>query len=102
MQGLLVGFHLCIQAVNWIYGQHLMDEWNLTRWHARARLHFLGKVATYSGPNLLGGAEVLIEQRARILERLGMLQPPRAADLGSRLWAEKSYLRVRKRGDSTG
>ena len=80
-QGLLVGLYLCIQGINWTYGQHLMEEWNLTRWHARARLHFLGKIATYSGPNLLGGKEQLIEEMAQILERLDMLHPPRAADL---------------------
>ena len=80
-QGLLVGLYLCIQWNNWTYGQHLMEEWNLTRWHARARLHFLGKVATYSGPNLLGGNEEIIAVMAGSLEKLGMLQPPRAADL---------------------
>ena len=81
-----MGLYLCIQGINWTYGQHLMEEWNLTRWHARARLHFLGKVATYSGPNLLGGKEQLIEEMAQILERLGMLQPPESCgseDLGS-------------------
>ena len=80
-QGLAVGVYLCIQWVNWTYGQHLMEEWNLTRWHARARLHFLGKVPTYSGPNLLGGSEEIIGTLARSLEKLGMLQPPRANDL---------------------
>jgi hypothetical protein len=80
-QGLLVGLYLCIQGINWTYGQHLMEERNLTRWHARARLHFLGKLPTYSGPNLLGGKEELVEVMARILEKLDMLQPPRAADL---------------------
>jgi hypothetical protein len=80
-QGLLVGLYLCVQGVNWTYGQHLMAEWNLTRWHARARLHFLGKLPTYSGPNLLGGNEEIIAVMAGSLEKLGMLQPPRAADL---------------------
>jgi hypothetical protein len=80
-QGLLVGFYLCIQGVNWTYGHHLMEEWRLTRWHARARLHFLGKIPTYAGPNLLGGKEELIEGMTQILERLGMLKPPRADDL---------------------
>ena len=56
-KGLLVGIYLCVQGVNWTYGQHLMEEWRLTRWHARARLHFLGKVPTYAGPDLLGGKE---------------------------------------------
>jgi hypothetical protein len=58
-----------------------MEEWRLTRWHARARLHFLGKISTYAGPNLLGGKEELIEVMAQILERLRMLKPPRASDL---------------------
>ena len=58
-----------------------MTEWNLTRWHARARLHFLGKLPTYSGPNLLGGNEEIISVMAGSLEKLGMLQPPRVADL---------------------
>ena len=80
-QGLLVGLYLCVQAVNWTYGQHLMAEWNLTRWHARARLHFLGKLPTYCGPNLLGGNEEIISVLAGTLEKLGMLQPPRATDL---------------------
>jgi hypothetical protein len=80
-QGLVVGVYLCVQGVNWTYGQHLMAEWNLTRWHARARLHFLGKLPTYSGPNLLGGNEEIISVMAGSLEKLGMLQPPRAADL---------------------
>jgi hypothetical protein len=80
-QGFLVGIYLCVQGVNWIYGQHLMEEWRLTRWHARARLHFLGRVPNYAGPNLLGGKEELIEVMAQILERLGMLNPPRASDL---------------------
>jgi hypothetical protein len=80
-QGLLVGLYLCVQGVNWTYGQHLMEEWNLTRWHARARLHFLGKLPTYSGPNLLGGNEEIIAVMAGSLEKLGMLQPPRVADL---------------------
>jgi hypothetical protein len=80
-QGLLVGLYLCVQGVNWTYGQDLMAEWNLTRWHARARLHFLGKIPTYAGPNLLGGKEERIEVAAQILERLGMLKPPRCTDL---------------------
>ncbi len=80
-QGLLVGVYLCIQGVNWIYGQNLMEEWRTTRWHARARLHFLGKVQTYAGPNLLGGKEEIIAGMAESLERLGMLKPPRATDM---------------------
>ena len=58
-----------------------MEEWRLTRWHAQARLHFLGKIPTYAGPNLLGGKEEIIDRAAQILERLGMLKPPRATDL---------------------
>jgi hypothetical protein len=80
-QGLLVGIYLCVQGVSWTYGQNLMEEWRLTRWHARARLHFLGKVPTYAGPDLLGGKDELIEVMAQSLERLGMLKPPRATDL---------------------
>ena len=80
-QGLLVGIYLCVQGVNWTYGRNLMEEWRMTRWHARARLHFLGKIPTYAGPNLLGGKEELIEVMAQILERLDMLKPPRATDL---------------------
>ena len=81
VQGLLVGVYLCIQGVSWTYGHALMEEWWLTRWHARARLHFLGKLSTYAGPNLLGGREDMVEAMATILEKLGMLKPPRADDL---------------------
>ncbi len=80
-QGLLVGIYLSVQGVNWTYGQNLMEEWRLTRWHARARLHFLGKVPTYAGPDLLGGKEEYLLDMAQTLERLGMLKPPRATDL---------------------
>ena len=58
-----------------------MEEWRLTRWHAQARLHFLGKIANYAGPNLLGGNEKLVAVMAQILEKLDMLKPPRATDL---------------------
>ena len=63
---------------------------------------FSGGLATYSGPNLLGGKEQFVEEMTQILERLGMLQPPRAADLrisalGSEVTSEGS-----KRGGSTG
>jgi hypothetical protein len=81
IQGLLVGLYLCIQGVNWTYGHALMEEWRLTRWHARARLHFLEKIPIYAGPNLLGGKEELVGAMVPILERLGMLTPPRANDL---------------------
>jgi hypothetical protein len=80
-RGLLVGSYLCIQGVNWIYGHNLMEEWSLTRWHALARLHFLGKTPTYAPSDLLGGADEVIEHTARSLEQLGMLKPPRATDL---------------------
>jgi len=80
-QGLLAGLYLYVQGVNWTYGTHLMEEWSLSRWHARARLHFLGRVPTYAGPDLLGGKDELIEVMAQILERVGMLRPPRASDL---------------------
>jgi hypothetical protein len=80
-RGLLVGFYLCIQGVNWIYGHNLMEEWSLTRWHALARLHFLGKIPTYARPDLLGGADEVIVHMACSLEKLGMLKPPRASDL---------------------
>lgn len=81
MQGLLVGLYLCIQGVNWMYGHYLMEEWSLTRWHALARLHFLGKIPTYARPDLLGGKDEIIETMANRLENLGMLKPPRAEDL---------------------
>jgi hypothetical protein len=80
-RGLLVGSYLCIQGVNWIYGHNLMEEWSLTRWHALARLHFLRKIPTHARPDLLGGADEVIERMARSLEQLGMLKPPRATDL---------------------
>jgi hypothetical protein len=78
---LLVGFFLCVQSVNWIYGHNLMEEWSLTRWHALARLHFLGKIPTYARPDLLGGTDEIIREMASSLEKLGMLNPPRANDL---------------------
>ena len=80
-QGLLAGIYLTVQCVNWSYAQNLMQEWRLTRWHAQARLHFLGRIHTYAGPDLLGGREELIDAAARTLEGLGMLKPPRATDL---------------------
>jgi hypothetical protein len=79
--GLLVGFYLCIQGVNWVYGHNLMAEWSLTRWHALARLHFLGKIRTQARSDLLGGSDEIIEAMARKLEKLGMLKEPRAGDL---------------------
>jgi hypothetical protein len=79
--GLLLGFYLCVQGVNWVYGHNLMAEWSLTRWHALARLHFLGKIPTQARPDLLGGTDEIIEAMARKLEKLGMLQRARASDL---------------------
>jgi hypothetical protein len=80
-QGLVVGLYLCLQAVSWIYGHNLMEEWSLTRWHALARLHFLGKIPTSARFDLLGGKDETIEAMAAGLEKLGMLKPPRADDL---------------------
>ena len=80
-QGLLAGIYLTVQGVNWTYAQNLMQEWRLTRWHAQARLHFLGRISIYAGPDLLGGKDEFIDTAARTLERLGMLKPPRATDL---------------------
>ena len=76
-----MGFFLCVQSVNCIYGHNLMEEWSQTRWHALARLHFLGKIPTYARPDLLGGTDEIIEHMACSLEKLGMLKPPRANDL---------------------
>jgi hypothetical protein len=73
--------YLTVQGVNWTYAQNLMQEWRLTRWHAQARLHFLGRISIYAGPDLLGGKDEFIDTAARTLERLGMLKPPRATDL---------------------
>ena len=83
-QGLLVGIYLCIQGVNWTYGHRLMEEWRLARWHAQARLHFLGKIANYAGPNLLGGNEKLVAVMAQILEKLDMLSHHEPPTFGSR------------------
>jgi hypothetical protein len=58
-----------------------MEEWNTTRWHALARLHFLGKIHTEAKADVLGGSDELILGMAKALERLGMLKPPRATDL---------------------
>ena len=80
-QGLLAGLYLAVQGVNWTYGQHLMEEWNTTRWKALARLHFLGKIHTAAKMDVLGGSDELILEMAKVLERLGMLKPPRATDL---------------------
>ena len=77
-QGLVAGLYLAVQGVNWTYGQHLMEEWNAARWHALAKLHFLGKV--YTGAGMLGGSDILVLQMAKCLERMGMMEQ-RAEDL---------------------
>ncbi len=77
-QGLVVGLYLAVQGVNWTYGQHLMEEWNAARWHALAKLHFLGKI--YTGAGMLGGSDILVLQMAKCLERMGMMEQ-RAEDL---------------------
>ena len=78
-QGLLAGLYLAVHGVSWTYGQHLMEEWNTTRWHALAKLHFLGKIYT-GGAGMLGGSDVLVLEMAKGLERMGMMKP-RAKDL---------------------
>jgi hypothetical protein len=52
-------------------------EWNLTRWRAVAQLHFLGKIHTQAKSDLLGGADELIGETAKTLEKLDMLNPRR-------------------------
>jgi hypothetical protein len=79
-QGLLAGLYLAVQGVNWTYGRHLMEEWNTTRWHALARLHFLGKIHTEARADVLGGSDGLILEMAKVLERMGMMKQ-RAEDL---------------------
>jgi hypothetical protein len=81
MQGILVGLYLCLQGVNWTYGHSLMEEWSLTRWRARAKLHFLRRIPSDDKPYLLGGRDEVIEEMVRVLESLGMLNPSRASDL---------------------
>jgi len=79
-QGLLAGLYLAVQGISWTYGQHLMEEWNTTRWHALARLHFLGKIHTEAKADVLGGSDGLILEMAKGLERMGMMKQ-RAEDL---------------------
>jgi hypothetical protein len=79
-QGLLAGLYLAVQGVSWTYGRHLMEEWNTTRWHALARLHFLGKIHTEARADVLGGSDGLILEMAKVLERMGMMKQ-RAEDL---------------------
>ena len=79
-RGLLAGLYLAVQGVSWTYGQHLMEEWNTTRWHALAKLHFLGKIHTEARADVLGGSDGLVLEMAKILERMGMMEQ-RAEDL---------------------
>jgi len=95
-QGLLAGLYLAVQGVSWTYGRHLMEEWNTTRWHALARLHFLGKIHTEARANVLGGSDGLILEMAKILERMGMMKQ-RAEDLRvSALGKEGNSNRLRR------
>jgi hypothetical protein len=57
--------------------------WKSGKWLARrACLHFLGSLyAPELEYRYLGGGKEIFENGARILERLGMLNPPRATDL---------------------
>ncbi|MGA7881210.1 MAG: hypothetical protein WCD63_10125, partial [Terrimicrobiaceae bacterium] len=76
------GIYLSVQWVSWRYGTHLMEEWEMARWRSRAALHFLGSLyAPELEYRFLGGQKEIFENGARILERLGMLNPPRATDL---------------------
>jgi hypothetical protein len=77
-----------------------MEEWEMARWRSRARLHFLG---TLHAPELeyryLGGQKEIFENGVRILESLGILNPPRATDmrlskLGQDGGTRDSYRRV--------
>ena len=80
--GALAGIYLSIQWVSWRYGTHLMEEWEMARSRSRACLHFLGSLyAPELEYRYLGGGKEIFENGARILERLGMLNPPRATDL---------------------
>jgi hypothetical protein len=81
--GALVGIFLTVQWVNWRYGTNLMEEWNMARWRSRASLHLMGS-GLYA-PELeyryLGGIREIFDEGAQTLEKLGMLNPPRATDL---------------------
>ncbi len=81
--GALVGIFLTVQWVTWRYGTHLMEEWNMARWRARACLHLMG--TGLFAPELeyryLGGIKEIFDEGAQTLEKLGMLNPPRAKDL---------------------
>jgi hypothetical protein len=103
--GPMLGIFLTVQWVSWRYGTHLMEEWEMARWRSRAALHFLGSLFV---PELeyryLGGGKEIFENGARILESLGMLNPPRATDLllsklGQDGGTRDSYRRVWERMD---
>jgi hypothetical protein len=80
--GALLGIYLSIEWVGWRYGVHLMEEWEMARWRARASLLFLGSLyAPELEYRYLGGQKEIFENGAQILEKLGMLNPPRAKDL---------------------
>ena len=73
---------LTVQWVSWRYGTHLMEEWEMARWRSRAALHFLGSLyAPELEYRYLGGQKDIFENGVRILERLEMINPPRATDL---------------------
>jgi hypothetical protein len=97
-QGLFAGLYLTLQVVNWTYGQHLMAEWNLTRWRAVARLHFLGKIHTQAKSDLLGGADELIRETAKTLEKLDMLKPPQVKDLRISALGEEERSKASSKG----
>ncbi len=80
-----------------------MEEWEMARWRGRASLLFVG---TLYAPELeyryLGGQKEIFENGARILDKLGMLNPPRAKDLrltslGSEVRLSDPYRRVWER-----
>ncbi len=80
--GALIGIYLSVQWVGWRYGTHLMEEWEMARWRSRASLHFLGSLyAPELEYRYLGGQKEIFENGVRILESLGMFNPPRAPDL---------------------
>jgi hypothetical protein len=103
--GALAGIYLSVQWVGWRYGTHLMEEWEMARWRSRACLHFLGRLhVSELGYRYLGGQEEIFQQGAEVLERLGMLNPPRATDLrlsklGEDAGNRDSYRRVWERMD---
>jgi hypothetical protein len=98
--GILTGIYLSVQWVGWSYGTHLMEEWEMARWRSRASLHFLGSFyPSELEYRYLGGQKEIFENGVRILESLGMLNPPRAKDLrltklGQDAGVRDSYRRV--------